>query len=136
MTVEPVHIEARSITRLGAESASAALRRLTGELGSALSRLNVLEKRCAELEHAEAQRDSHANTIRLLGEQLIDITGELASARQELGLLRERPLLVARDGGRACLRCDREIRRGEAYELRQDLGPDQLEHVHCPDVAT
>lgn len=40
-----------------AESTSAQLRRVEGELGSALSRLRVLEKRCADLEAAEAERD-------------------------------------------------------------------------------
>lgn len=40
------------------ESTSALLRRVEGELGSALSRLRVLEKRCAELEAAELRRDN------------------------------------------------------------------------------
>lgn len=60
--IEPVHIEARSITRLGAESAPAALRRVTAELGSALSRLGRLEKRCAELEIAEGELEQLRHT--------------------------------------------------------------------------
>lgn len=65
---------------------------------------------------------------------------ELASARQELALLRARfgdlvaqsSWIVARDGGRDCLFCDGEIQRGEAYELVPGEGPDALRHVHCP----
>lgn len=37
---------------------------------------------------------------------------------------------VARDGGRACVACAREIRRGEAYTT--DTTRDQQRHVFCP----
>ena len=43
--------------------------------------------------------------------------------------LKDRPWIVARDGGRDCVRCEQEIRRGEAYEY---LGIDLLEHIRCP----
>ncbi len=55
---------------------------------------------------------------------------EVATASKEVRTLRAaRQWIVARDGGRDCVRCEQEIRRGEAYELLP--GADQLRHIHC-----
>lgn len=112
----------------GGESTSAALRRVEAELAAVLSAAAFLE---GGLNTALDQRDL--------------ARAELASARTELDAVRtardnlERELasaartgwIVARDGGRDCARCDREIRRGEAYEYMPST--DQLQHIHCPD---
>lgn len=60
------------------------------------------------------------------------VEAELASARAELEELRYSGWIVARDGGRACTACEREIRRGEAYTV--NTSGDELNHVHCPNV--
>jgi hypothetical protein len=101
---------------IGGESTSAALRRTEAERDGLHAQLGKAIAANGEL--FDERTKMHT--------QVVKLTGELA-------LLRQRPLLVAREGGRDCLRCGLEIRRGEAYELRGDLGPDQLEHVHCRD---
>lgn len=47
--------------------------------------------------------------------------------------VREAEWVVARDGGRDCAKCGREIRRGQAYDPSPGLAGDQLLHVYCPD---
>ncbi|MEV6633907.1 hypothetical protein AB0M54_24465 [Actinoplanes sp. NPDC051470] len=54
--------------------------RLVGELGSALSRLTVLEKRCAELEQVEAQRDRFIAAADKLHDEWLDLKAEVAQA--------------------------------------------------------
>jgi len=108
------------------ESTSAQLRRTQQALAASQ----------ADLTRVEAERDA--------------LTLLLAEARRELAdtkpcswrglaeqLLRERAdaarsgWIVARDGGRPCVFCDQEIRRGQAYELVPGGGLDDLRHVHC-----
>lgn len=70
-----------------------------------------------------------------LGQQraLLDqVIADRARLRAELASAARSGWIVARDGGRDCVRCDREIRRGEAYELLAGADPDALCHVHCP----
>lgn len=43
--------------------------------------------------------------------------------------------VVARDTGAECRRCDRPVRRGEAY-TPPGLPGGRPEHVHCPDADT
>lgn len=64
-------------------------------------------------------------------EQYRTLTGHADQARAELASAARMGWIVARDGGRHCLFCGREIRRGEAYELVPGEGPDALRHVHC-----
>ena len=73
----------------------------------------------ADLTRVEAMRDEYRRQADL--------------ARDELANAARSSWIVARDGGRDCLFCWREIRRGEAYELVPGEGPDALRHIHCPD---
>jgi DNA repair exonuclease SbcCD ATPase subunit len=138
------------------EPTSAALRRVTDERDAANE---LTDKIAVELRGVTKERDALARRCAVRFEETQALKAELESARAELALVRrqrdtlradldrarnraeaaERELayaarsgwIVARDGGRDCLDCDREIRRGEAYELVPGEGPDALRHVHC-----
>jgi hypothetical protein len=98
----------------------------------------------AQRNDARVARDGLAELYATARSQQTLTDAELASARQELAKAREliavheqleavRDWVVARDGGRYCERCEREIRRGEAYELEPGTGG-LVQHVHCPDL--
>lgn len=84
-----------------------------------------LERLRTELDAVRTARDNldrqRAEAIAALASELIEGT-------------RGGMWIVARDGGRDCLRCGQEIRRGEAYEYMPST--DQLQHIHCPDPST
>lgn len=98
----------------------------------------------AERDSLAQQYDRMVGACIKRGNERDGLSAELASARAELDAVRtardnlDRELaenaraswIVARDGGRDCVRCEQEIRRGEAYELMP--GVDQLQHIHCP----
>jgi hypothetical protein len=93
----------------------------------------------ADLTRVTAERDDARAELATTQDELAAAVDLAARARADLARLRvqfrdliARPgWIVARDGGRDCLRCDGEIRRGEAYELVPGEGPDALRHVHC-----
>lgn len=124
----------------GTESTSAALRRVEAELAAVLSANAFLEgglntaldqRDLARAELASAQTELEAvRTVRdSLDRQRAEAIAALAS--ELIAGTRGGMWVVARDGGRDCLRCGQEIRRGEAYEYMPST--DQLQHIHCRD---
>lgn len=131
----------RPILPPGSEPTSARL----AEALDACNRLTMaLAAQSVQLARVERERDQFrdnylrdAARVDQLDSDLVDMELDLGDARAEVKQLRAELAdaarsgwIVARDGGRDCVRCDREIRRGEAYELL--AGADELAHVHCP----
>lgn len=119
-----VLLESRDLLRAELASARAELKRVREHQEI---RARVIREKNAKLREVE----------HLLGIDAIYPPRDVADAVRELlaGLEQLRAVrswLVARDGGRDCLFCGTEIRRGEAYELVPDQGLDALRHIHCP----
>jgi hypothetical protein len=144
----------------GGESTSAMLRRVQAALAASQADLTRTERerdeavrRAADLEQVREElkqlrrlTDGYLEDIRHLEsgqDAVIDslrsqrdlARAEVATASKEVRLLRAaRQWVVAPDGGRDCVRCEQEIRRGEAYELLP--GVDELAHIRCPNPIT
>lgn len=119
---------------LGGESTSAALARVTAEPAEARQDVEIERTEVANLRAVQAERDklrTELTDLASLAEGFRRTIAELTAERDEARAARS--WMVARDGGRDCILCGHEIRRGEAYELNP--GADELQHVHCPDVA-
>lgn len=125
----------------GGESTSAELRRVEAERDEALAvQKDAVEAfiritdRCtllqAELASARTELEAVRNARDNLDRELNELCERLA-APPHPGTPALASWVVARDGGRDCLRCDQEIRRGEAYEYMPTT--DELQHIHCPD---
>lgn len=115
------------------ESTSAALARVTAERDEFAERLAATG--------GERDRANEAARIATQSRQIADKVCEdmraerdaaRAVAEQRNEARAARSWMVARDGGRDCILCGHEIRRGEAYETNP--GADELQHVHCPDA--
>lgn len=129
---------------LGIPAAEAAAERLAAverERGELAAEVALLR---SEVESWRGQSGSQRTEIQRLEALLGDRRTELEQLRVEYGqarnaLDREKERrstwVVARDGGRGCMSCYQEIRRGESYEPVFDDDPDALRHVHCPDAA-
>jgi hypothetical protein len=128
-------------------------RDLARTLGRALAAVEAERDRArAELQQLREHQEIRARVIRernaqldeirqLLGidmsfpprkaaDALRELLDELKSRRTFMADLVSQPSwIVARDGGRDCVRCDGEITRGQAYEL---TGLDDLQHIRCP----
>ena len=89
------------------------------------------ESTSAALARVTAERDGYRAYIDEIKAELAEaISVRNALAGQLSEGMRGGMWIVARDGGRDCIRCWHEIRRGEAYELLP--GVDHLRHIHCP----
>lgn len=111
-------------------AAMAAAGQAERQLGNALRDLAAAERR---LEALGRERDYLRRQKRDLETRLCQERIDADVARDELASAARSGWIVARDGGRACLDCGREIRRGEAYALVPGEGLDALRHVHCRD---
>jgi predicted nucleic acid-binding Zn-ribbon protein len=87
----------------------------------------LTDKIAAELRLVTRERDSLARRCAVRFE-------ETQALKAELEQLRYSGWQVARDGGRQCTACAREIRRGEAYSV--NTTDDTLRHVFCPAGGT
>lgn len=95
---------------------------------------------CPGFDDVVADRARLRETVAQLGarntETIVRMTAyrrELAKVRDELANAARSGWIVARDGGRTCLDCGAEIRRGEAYELQPGTGG-LLVHIYCPQL--
>lgn len=91
------------------------------------------ERLAQQCQLTEAELSTARRELELLRRQLAEARTDADVARDELASAARSGWIVARDGGRTCLDCGREIRRGEAYELVPGEGLDALRHVHCRD---
>lgn len=102
----------------------------TAELVSARTELDAVRTARDNLDQllAEARTEIQLNDAewKLCPRCGIELNADLSGGTPALA-----SWIVARDGGRDCVSCGQEIRRGEAYELMP--GVDELRHVHCPD---
>jgi DNA repair exonuclease SbcCD ATPase subunit len=108
------------------------------DLGRALSELASAR---TELDAVRTARDNLDRLLAAAHKEIEQLDADLklcprcgieVDAEVEVGTPALASWIVARDGGRDCVRCGQEIRRGEAYELH-NAAADELEHIYCRD---